>query len=180
MSWCDVSLLRDAAQRPAGWLARAGRLGRGFGGIFGIRGMGDCSGQWSVGGGAESQAREEGARETAGEGRAKASSPLNPGTRFCWQPQIWIVHCGQFQGNRILLGENLQQIVSFPTGSLPLTIWMQLPWGHPPAQRRPQKSSPPATFVHWPRLPSQTHSDIPPNHDALPSPPSPPLIAAAL
>ncbi len=52
--------------------------------------------------------------------------------------------------------------------------------GAPPAQRRRQKSSPPATFVHWPRLPSQTHSDIPPNHDALPSPPSPPLIAAAL
>ncbi len=40
MSHGVMSLLRDAAQRPAGWQARAGRLGRGFGGIEGIRGMG--------------------------------------------------------------------------------------------------------------------------------------------
>ncbi len=43
MSHGVMSLLRDAAQRPAGWLARAGRLGRGFGGIEGIRGMGETA-----------------------------------------------------------------------------------------------------------------------------------------
>ncbi len=90
--WGLVSVRRGLGAhkgRPYGRFAERGR------GAW--REQGQPFGQplFAVSGGAESQAREEGARETAGEGRVKASNPLNPGTRFSWQPQMWTAPLGQ-------------------------------------------------------------------------------------
>ncbi len=104
--WAVGSGWRDGEAPRAGvrWIAGEGaHKGRNCRGVAGEgRGVGGEQGhpfgqQWfAVSGGAESQGRGEGARETEGEERVKASNPLNPGTRFSWQPQMWTAPLGQF------------------------------------------------------------------------------------